>query len=162
MRSHVHAGVGVGDGGGESRGIDTYLDFRGLSPWVDHQGCRDVWASSLRKKEASRWCDWKAMWIKYPAPPKGHVPSDSLKTARFQLPIFPPPSKAALPAGDPSVNPWALWEKSHCWLWLIGSLCSLSIICWMSCSFLKYFLEGLSSFFNKELPAPVCLQNPPY
>lgn len=65
----------------------------------------DRGASSLRKKEASRWCDWKAMWIKYPAPPKGHVLSDSFKTARFQLPIFPPPSKAALPAGDPSVNP---------------------------------------------------------
>lgn len=117
----------------------------------------DGGASSLRKKKASRWCDWKAMWIKYPAPPKGHVPSDSLKTARFQLPIFPPPSKAPLPAGDPSVNPWALWEKSHCWLWLIGRRCSLSIICWMSCSFLKYFPEGLSSSFNKELPAPVRL-----
>lgn len=67
----------------------------------------DRGASSLRKKEARRWCGWKETvpWRKYPAPPKGHAPSDSLKSARFQLPIFPPPSKAALPAGDPSGNP---------------------------------------------------------
>lgn len=42
MRLHAHAGVGVEDGVGESGGVDIYLDFRGLSPWADHQGCRDV------------------------------------------------------------------------------------------------------------------------